>query len=138
MLATYRDKELGETDIEFWRRQLTPEKRDIFDAERLEVERVFVDLPPSRRVYVSVYGVTLEYGGNAEGGWWFDCFQLERSESCANTTEAVEAAKARAAKFVEENAPEYEYHSVLGGFAWEVVVEAKRGASTTRERPRYE
>lgn len=75
------------------------------------------------------------YGGNEEGGWWYDHYSLETSIQAKNTPEEVAAAIAA----LEEEYPHAEnYSSVLGGHSYIVFAEYHKGSHTTRIRPRYE
>lgn len=86
-------------------------------------------------VYVNVYSVTREYGGPEEGGWWFNWYKCIE---CAPVKEK------NADLMQEEMEKEYEgikhgnIYSVLGGTDLEVLIESKRCASETREKPIYE
>lgn len=86
--------------------------------------------------HVSAYGVTREYGGPEEGGWWYDNYDLICSIPI-KSDEQAETVK----KFLEENLShlnEGNLNSVLGGIEVRVLIEEVRAQFETKGRPRYE
>lgn len=89
----------------------------------------------NEKVYVNVYEVTRRFGGQEEGGWWYNWYECLETVSCkAKYTDEI----------VEDLKKEYEgrkhgdIYSVLGGVDIQVLVESKRCESETTEAPMYE
>lgn len=85
--------------------------------------------------FVNSYEVDRRFGGQEEGGWYYNHYTLiESYPTREENTGAI-------VKFMEE---EYEHrvhgniYSVLGGLEVSILVEDKPGESQTLSRPRYE
>ena len=94
-------------------------------------------LMPSKHgiVYVTVYEVTMHYGGPEEGGWWFDWWRPLRSWPRLDDAKTEEAAE-RLRRILNRGLREY--HSVLGGIKYCVVLEGLPKDCASTETPHYE
>lgn len=84
-------------------------------------------------VWVNVYHVSFERGGCEEGGWYYDRYSLVESVHLPYAEARTFAARKRA----EYGEPDRPYHSVLGGWRYEVRIEEASGASITCAIPQY-
>ncbi len=93
------------------------------------------ELPLMGSCYVNAYGVTREYGGPEEGGWWYD-----RGTPVASLwVEADEAEKAAdELKARYDHIKEGDLSSVLGGTELWVKIEDHFAAPWPATRPHYE
>lgn len=135
------DRRHHSSAVTLWRDRIGADDRDILDAERADgAERYFVDIPVGRRVYVSVYLRTLRFGGSEEGGWYYDELLLDDDApgfAVDNTVDEVADAVGLATEWATANGPTHDYHSVLGGWDFQIVVELRRGSNATVQRPRW-
>jgi hypothetical protein len=91
-----------------------------------------------RRIQVSIYAVSRNYGGPEEGGWWYDICEFTGVSERVEVSE-VEAAKERLLKLFEDEQPRYPITSVLSdGPEYRVTFETRAGEFETEERPHYE
>lgn len=90
----------------------------------------------TKKVWVTAYEVSLEYGGPEEGGWyhmWYHPAETLYVEK-GKTEQAITALKKRH----QDDLPGGSIYSVRGGHQIEIHIETKRQQRKTSSRPRWE
>jgi len=90
----------------------------------------------TKKVWVTAYEVSLEYGGPEEGGWYYTSYYPAETlyVEKGNIEQTITALKERH----HDNLPGGSIYSVLGGHQIEIHIETKRQQRKTTSRPRYE
>lgn len=105
--------------------------KELFETIKYELELHFGG---RLKHWINVYSVTRHFGGNEEGGWyynWHEC--VESKEVFLEHTEIImDRLKERHSEGCGD------IYSVLGGFKVEYRIENSRAESQTKERPYYE
>jgi hypothetical protein len=91
-----------------------------------------------KRIWISIYTITRQYGGPEEGGWWYNWYNHEFALSILNDKEQI----AEAVSYLWEMAREEEWvegdiYSVLGGQDISIRLEEHPGSGRSTERPYY-
>lgn len=85
--------------------------------------------------FVNVYEVTRHYGGDEEGGWWYNYYDCIESIPCEEKySDTMTEHLANKYKGLKHG----NIYSVLGGVDIEVLTESEPAESQTKETPRYE
>lgn len=88
-----------------------------------------------RPVYLNVYDVTRHFGGQEEGGWWYNAGEL--IETIETTEEKCDETRAQLLeKHKDRNVGDI--YSALGGVLLEVQVDDAPGEDWPTQRPHYE
>lgn len=90
-----------------------------------------------RMWYVNLYSVTRHFGGPEEGGWWYNQSEPVSSVVVTNFVDCLHE-KTRLTKVGDDEIAEGDIYSVLGGTAYDVVIEPGPARRQPEERPRYE
>lgn len=92
---------------------------------------------PERLRYVNAYELSREYGGQEEGGWYFDAGTPVACIRVHNSRDAAIAAKAIHDIWHLAVEGDREYTSVLGGTDIRVSLEHEEASEFPAERPMY-
>lgn len=99
------------------------------DCDNGEVEN------PDLIVFVNSYKVTRHFGGQEEGGWWYNNYECIESIPVRNKySKLMEQESINNHKNVKCG----DIYSVLGGVELTILIEEKPCESQTTERPYYE
>ena len=82
--------------------------------------------------YTNLYLAERRFGGPEEGGWYYDHFEIVRSEPYSPAAHA-----AMLAEVEQQNDGRYPLHSVLSTGLYVVEIEDQPGETRPAERPEY-
>lgn len=94
-----------------------------------------IEVDENQLIYVNVYRITRHFGGQEEGGWWYDWYECIEVVPCKNKhSETIkEELEKQYASMKHGN-----ISSVNGGVDIVVYIQAEMKQSETKERPYYE
>lgn len=130
---------IGDSDFIYRFKELDQNQAHDLDYSNLLAEarvahEAWLDAPVL--VYVNAYRITRHYGGQEEGGWWFDCGEPLGSLPCTSQRQAKSQVEDMRAKF--EHLAEGDIDSVLGGTEVSVYIEEQFARVFPETRPTYE
>jgi hypothetical protein len=88
--------------------------------------------------YANVYLADRAFGGQEEGGWWFDCGMPEESHKCESFYELAHTVERLKAKYDPMNAGMPDKSSVNCEGIYEVMVQDHPAKAYPEQAPHYE
>lgn len=116
---------------------------DLWRQRHASLQRPTRSAPPAGPFHLNEYRTTRRFGGQEEGGWWYDAGAFVKCHGTFPTREAATSARDAKTEWLVDRRrglhPPSDARSTLTAAGWpELRIEPRPGADFPAERPRYQ